>query len=108
MTVGGSTKGNETTAATASFQIALERANHQAIGVPTTRSTVEIVASSRVKRIGGQSSAKDSMSFYQLAAVPYPNDWMIRVASGPLRKARKANAASACSPVFRSTASCLI
>src|SRR6516225_10651824 len=107
MTVGGSTKGNETTAATASFQNALERANHQAIGVPTTRSnTVEIVASSRVKRIGGQSSENDSMSFCQSAAVPYPNDWMMRVASGLLRKARKANAASACSPVFRSTASC--
>src|SRR5262249_32835988 len=102
MTVGGSTKGNETMAATASFQIALERANHQAIGVPTTRSnTVETVASSRVKRIGGQSSAKDSMSFFQSAAVPYPNDWMMRIASGPFRKARKANAASACSPVFR-------
>jgi CHAT domain-containing protein len=45
---------------------------------------------------------------FQSAAVPYPNDWMMRVASGPLRKARKANAASAWSPVFRSTASRLI
>src|SRR5262249_22483551 len=54
-----STRGNATTAATASFHRAFERASHHAIGVPTRRRrTVVIVASASVTRIGDQRSAK--------------------------------------------------
>src|SRR5262249_30343958 len=67
----GSTSGSATTAATASFQRARERASHHAIGVPTTsRRMVVINASASVSRIGDQSSSKLSIAPHSLRAVP--------------------------------------
>src|ERR1700694_2383516 len=61
-TVGGSTSGNATTAATASFHRAFERASHHATGVPTmSRRTVVIDASASVSRMGDQRSSDPSM-----------------------------------------------